>query len=409
MARSAPNQPGIIALLSAVTTATADKSGALAPGMTLVGGEPLLEHQISALRGQGISRFLLEVDSVAGSLLELADRLRARGCQIEFVRSTGDLQKAVDHNNALFVQTEALYLSDDLLGSMLAQKTPFIATVDGRDENAAFERMDLNTRWAGVALISAGTIASLENLPEGWSITSSLLRQAMRAETRLLALPQRHIQDGKLKQISSAAEADLLSRQILVDRSARQGGIVERRIFAPIAARLATLIWRHPSGSNGVDLVTMILAVATVPLAATGWITAAIIAAIVAMFGMSIRAAVRDLDQDTGFAKWMQPVCWVLLAGAAVAAARTDYGYSGHEIYAVTVMLGLALLSQQLNLPVWAQHVLKSPAVLALTLLCCVLILGFAESVQWISLAQIGALLVAKWSPNLAGKKAKQA
>jgi hypothetical protein len=409
MARSAPNQPGIIALLSAVTTATADKSGALAPGMMLVGGEPLLEYQISALRGQGISRFLLEVDSVAGSLLELADRLRARGCQIEFVRSTGDLQKAVDQNNALFVQTEALYLSDDLLGSMLAQKNPFIATVDGRDENAAFERMDLNTRWAGVALISAGTIASLENLPEGWSITSSLLRQAMRAETRLLALPQRHIQDGKLKQISSAAEADLLSRQILVDRSARQGGIVERRIFAPIAARLAPVIWRHPSGSDGVDLVTMILAVATVPLAAAGWIIAAIIAAIVAMFGISIRAAVRDIDQDTGFAKWMQPVFWVLLAGAAVAAARTGYGYSGHEIYAVTVMLGLALLSQQLNLPVWAQHVLKSPAALALTLLCSVLILGFAESVQWISLAQMGALLVAKWSPNLARKKAKQA
>ena len=116
MARAASNQPGIIALLSAVSSGNADKSaGPAIVDDTSSAGNRCLNIRYRRYERQGVSRFLLEVDSVAGSLLELADRLRAKGCNIEFVRSTADLQKAVGRNDVLFVQTEAVFLSAGLL------------------------------------------------------------------------------------------------------------------------------------------------------------------------------------------------------------------------------------------------------------------------------------------------------
>jgi NDP-sugar pyrophosphorylase family protein len=89
MALSELSRTNIIALLSAAN-ATDDLSVGFA--MTLAGGEPLLAHQISALRNHGITRFLIEVDSVSGALLTLADKFKNSGCSIDFVRSASDLQ-----------------------------------------------------------------------------------------------------------------------------------------------------------------------------------------------------------------------------------------------------------------------------------------------------------------------------
>lgn len=406
MVLSEQSRTNFIALLSAAN-ATDDLSAGLA--MALAGGEPLLAHQISALRNQGITRFLIEVDSVSGALLTLADKFKRSGCSVDFVRSASDLQPFLRLNESLLVQSEALYLSSDLLDNLLAESAPFIATLDGRDENAAFERMDLNTRWAGLAIIGASTVSSLGALPEGWSITSSLLRQAMQDRVRLVPLPQQHVQTGRLRLISTANDADQLSQQILLGRGRRHNGFVETKIFGPLAARLAPYVWRSPSGPNLVDISTVAFGSASLGLAVIGWNISAISTAILAIFLNILRSTTRDTARNVGLSKFVEPIIWGVLGIGAITAAHGDYSYSSDGIFAAITMTGLALLAQQLNLPQWGRYALKSPALLALALLAATPIAGFALAAQWISITQLAALILAKWAHKLPAKKAGQA
>ncbi len=377
--------------------------------MALVGGQPLLAHQMAALHAIGISRFLIEVDSVPGELLALADRYRDMGFHVEFVRSAADLQNLLGMTEQLAVQAEALYLAPDVLRHLLVEKAPYLLTVDGRDENAGFERMDLNTRWAGWAILDARTVASLGPLPDGWSVTSSLLRQAMQDRVKMMPLPQQSVQEGRVRLITSPSDADILSRQILAGRARRFGGFIENRIIAPIAARLAPIIWRSSSGSDVVDGATVVASVGSLALAITGWTMSALAVAVFTIILGCLRVTLRDSNQERGLARWVQPISWLLLSAAAVAAGYDDLIYSSDGAYGATVMVGLLLLAQQLNLPVWAQNVLKSPALIVIVALLITPLLGFAQAVRWISLGQLAALIVAKWAHSFRTKKPKQA
>ncbi len=406
MALTEQSRTTVIALLSAANATGDDQNAPAGLAMALAGGEPLLSHQINALRHQGITRFLIEVDSVSGALLALADRFKNSGCSIDFVRSASDLQPFLRLNEFMLVQSEALYLSSGLLGTLILEPGPFIATLDGRDENAAFERMDLNTRWAGLAVIGASTVSSLGTLPEGWSITSSLLRQAMQDRVRFVPLSQQNVQTGELRLISTAADAAILSGQILIGRGRRHNGFIETKIFGPIAARIAPYIWQSPSGANLVDVFTVVTAIASLGLAAIDWNISAISAAILTIFLNVVRTTTRDPERNRGIAKWVEPFIWLLLGIGAVAAARGDFSYSSDGTFAAIIFTGLALLAQQLNLPKWAEFVLKSPALLAITALIVTSVAGFAQAAQWIAVTQLGALIVAKWAHKLPGKRA---
>lgn len=393
------------ALLSATNIAGDGRGGAMA----LVAGQPLLAHQIDALHAVGVSRFLLEVDNVPGELLALADRYRGMGHNVDFVRSASDLKEKLGMTEPLIVQAEALYLAPDLLHDLLAEDAPYLLTLDGRDENSTFERMDLNTRWAGWAILDAPTIASLEPLPDGWSISSSLLRQAMQDRVTMVSLPQQNIQQGFVRLMTSASDADLLSKQILTGRARRFGGLIESKVFAPVAARIAPLIWKSRLGSNAVDGAMVAFAGGSLALAATGWTISFLVLAIGAIFINRLRAILRDADQERGVSRWVQPISWLLLGAAAIVAGYDDFSYSSDGAYAATIMIGLLLLSQQLNLPVWAQNMLKSPALLAIAALTGTFAMGFAQSAQWISLVQLAALIVAKWAHSFGAKKANTA
>jgi hypothetical protein len=405
MAFTEQSRTSIIALLSSANASGDVQNNPGGMAMALAGGEPLLAHQITALRQHGITRFLIEVDSVSGALLELADKFKSSGCAIDFVRTASDLQPFLRLNELVLVQSEALYLSSGLLGDLIAESSLFIATLDGREENAAFERMDLNTRWAGLALVGASTVSSLGTLPEGWSIASSLLRQAMQEHVRFVPLPQHQVQAGELRLINTAADAENLSQQILIDRGRRHSGFIETKIFGPIAARLAPHIWKSPSRHDLVDASNLLFGCTSFGLATIGWNISAISAAIMTIFLNVVRTATRDTEEIRGMSKWIELLVWLLLGVGTVAVARDDFSYPNDGVFAAITMIGLALLAQQLDLPNWAQNVLKSPALLAITTLVLTPIIGFVQASRWISLAQLGALIVAKWPHKLPRKK----
>lgn len=400
--------PTIALLSAAAATDAATQSGANKTN-EIVGGQSLLEYQISILARAGISRFLVEVDNVTGALLRLADDNSRKGRSVEFVRSGSDVQRLLPQPERLWVQSEALYLAPPILGELLNHRDTFIVTLDGRNENEAFERIDLNTRWAGVALVGSDTVRALQDLPDGWSITSSLLRQALQDKVAFCPLRQQHVQDGDVRIIRSAEDVDALNQHILVNRRDDRWGYFESSVLGPLSSRIAPAIWQSSFGEPIVAGFSLLLAATSLAFGVLGWGTAAVAAGLVAIIFNILREAVVGPDDSRTILNAAPMATWVLLGLSALATAQADMSYSSDGMFAAITVVGLALLAQQLALPVWAQNLLKSPALLAVSALVMTPFGGFAQAMQWIGIGQLGVMIAAKWQRKAQEKKAKQA
>lgn len=361
-------------------------------------GEPILAHQIAALRKAGIHKFLIEVDSVSGSLIAMADRLTKSGCEISFVRSIHDVLDKIGDSDLVIVQAESVYIAQDLLVELFRLPGAFIATVDGRDENKAFERMDLNTRWAGLAITSVTTVANIGELPDGWSMTSSLLRQAMQDEVAQRALKQSELQDGRLRRIISVTDAETLATELMAERAGREPGLVETHVFTPFAAKIASSLWHTNSRSAYSDTVTVLLGVASVGLAGAGWITVAVGAAIAGIFANSVRLALGSEQSENELSRMITPAIWVLLGVALIWATSGDAYQTTDGAFAGGTVFGLAVLARHLRLPEWARKSLQSPALIAVLLLLMAPIAGVYAAAKLIGALQLCMLIIAKWN-----------
>ncbi len=388
-------QPSRVALLSA---ASASEGGAALPN---AGEQSVLAHQIAALRSVGVRKFLIEVENVSGALLAMADRLTKAGNSVDFIRLAPDLQTKLHGSDILIVLAEGTYIAPKLLATLLEHSGAFISTVDGRTENAAFERMDLNTRWAGLGVIPINSVAKIGALPEGWSITSSLLRQAMQDNVSQLPLKQSYLQDGDLRRIDLAADAEKLTSEIMARRAAREPGFVEARIFAPVATRLAKILWPISARIALSDGATLLLGAASGALAGFGFVTGAAVAAIAAMLANAVRLALGNAEQNQRGLDFVETVLWLLLAFALILATSTDVFQSSEGLFAGSVVAGLALLARQLRLPDWAKKTLQSPALIVLSVMLTHSISGIATAAKAVAIVQLLLLIVAKWDHKI--------
>lgn len=380
-----------VAVLSA---AASSESGAPIP---TIGGETILWHQISALRRVGIRKFLIEVDSVQGALLAMADKLTQEGNAVDFTRSAQDLQSKLGDADNIIVQAEGIYIAPQLLAALIEQNSKFVATIDGRSENEAFERMDLNTRWAGLAVLPAHTVERIGVLPDGWSLTSSLLRQAMRDGIAQQAVKQTHMQDGDLCRVDSPEQAEKLAHTILLQRAGQEPGFIEARIFGPLSAKFAPSLWRLDSRALLTNGTVVGFGVVSLALTGLDWTAGAIGAAIAAIFANSLRQTVNDSDLGNSLDGWIEPILWTLLSAALIRATTTDVLQFGDGLFAGCVVVGLAILARHLRLPDWAQKALQSPALTALSLLLLSSTAGIASAAKWVGAVQLALLIAAKW------------
>ena len=297
-----------IALLSAMGASVTGE-----PTMPLLFGQPTLAFQIEQLRKHGIEHFWVEVDTLPGAIVALADRLRKQDVVIDFVRSPQELSGKLDPNALLFVQAESIIADDELLAQMLAYNKPIVATVDGRDENDYFERIDLNTRWTGLAQLDRRTIDGIAALPDGWSIGSSLLRQALQDGVEHRLIKQDMIQSGKLRKISGPTDVDRLTKTLLKSRTEGLTGFIEARIFGRIARKLAPLIWPLKSGNLIVDGIAFAVALAASGIALAGFGAAAAAFGLLAILVLCVRYSLQTNDNVELLYRAVGAAAWTIL------------------------------------------------------------------------------------------------
>ena len=397
-----------IALLS--VTGEGNGGNELLPGTArqdLAGGS-LIEHQITTLARAGISKFLIEVENYGGSLTALADRCRIKGLVVVFVRTGADIQSFVEASDRIWVQSSQLYVQFGLIETLTKATENFVATVDSRDENTAFERIDLNTRWAGVSVVGQDTIATLRDLPDDWSIISSLLRQSVLAQIPMRPVSQQHITNGTLTVLTAPQDFSELNRQILRRRVASRSGFVESQLFGPVLARIVPVIWQNPVAVTITKFASPILALVALALGFGNFATAACIAAFIAIAANSLCLAVTDDVDDHSHIQSVSVITWALIILAMLSAVYMQSSYRGDGLFVAFAVSALAYLTQKMALPKGAKQLLHSPAALTIFAASGSALLGLIQALEWIMVLQLTVLIFVSLRNDNIGKKAKE-
>lgn len=225
-------------------------------------GKPMLFHQIKQLQRIGFGELAVAVETIPAGLPALLEQFRADGLLIKLSRSGQDVAAFAAGAGRVLVKDASIWLADDILLQLLSGGGRQIAVVPEGPALGAFERIDLNRRWAGAALLDATLLQQSANLPEGWSLASFLLRSAVQAGCSDLII---ELRDGaSIPQHLSTAQTPVLERALRPERAAM--GMIDRGLFAladKAVGRWGAGQWYKPLAScsySTLAITTLILA-----------------------------------------------------------------------------------------------------------------------------------------------------
>lgn len=311
-------------------------------GLFQLFGGSVLAHQARQLQELGVRRFIIAAGEAPGALSQLLDDLRRRGNEAIVVRSPAELATRVAGDDRLLVMADGLWCDTQLLADFFRLPAPQVAVVDDGANSGAFERIDLNHRWAGLALVTGRSAAALGALPPDWSTESALMRQALRDGAPRVVIPGRQVSDGQVRIVGTAGGAALIEGEAL-DRSSGEAGPVERWLFAPLGSRLLRGSWHQPQARTAFMLAPPALAALALVVAVLGSAVAASLIAVLALGARSLWAMWARLPTAEVSRLPVEEVTWILLMLALI----PFFGAPPGEAIARTLMLGgLAALAR---------------------------------------------------------------
>jgi hypothetical protein len=354
----------IIALLCIGDVSPAD--GDVALPLTPLFGQPMIHHMIKALQRLGIDQFYVGVDSVPGALLSYRDAIAKEGLDLSFVREPSAVAALFEGDmRALVLRADTIW-DVQLVERALQHNRPLIATVEERAENQIFERIDLNNRWAGMAILERGTLDALTQLPEGWDMASALLRQALQDDVKLWPLKQNEIQTGSVRRIGNAG--DLAAAQSALMASPAGGSeTLESRLLSPVLARFAPAIWSVSWGPGLAEFGFPGLAAVAALLAIAGFPVGASVVAAIAVLSSLIRSLARSAEYRADGFDWIGLAGWGVLSAALMAVLHLTEKSLFEAGFLGLTLTGLSLISVKAKSR--SKFRLLSPLVIALGLI----------------------------------------
>jgi hypothetical protein len=365
-------------------------------------GQPLLHHLVKMLEKLGIQRFFVAIDSMPGALLAYFDWAKEQGIDISCLRNPAELATQIEEDVLVLASTTDTIWHAEILKDALAEKQPLIATVEEHSGNHHFERIDLNNRWSGLAILNVRSLAKLTELPEGWDVGSALLRQAQQDGIKHWPIAQKHLQAGRVHKLLPPDDYARRLEQVSESLGALPNNL-ESRLFAPLSRALRSFIWNTNGSRMTVEWLFPALAGLTAVLAAANIALPAAIAGVVAIFAATLRTDARSLEYQSGKPDPVGSAGWafgVLALGALLfhdAAVLTDALF----LTLATVLLALFTSSYWRKTSVW----LFSPLSIALAVSLGLILGSLVGAIKLLILTELASLSFSQLPPRRDGPR----
>lgn len=208
------------------------EAGALRATLPLA-GRTVLERQVRLAVAAGATRIVLLVERMPPELSAAIDRLRGERLPVHVARSAEEAAEAIDPSDRLVLVGDGAVADAPQIARLAAAEGPTVLTVADGAYGELYERIDANSRWAGLAAVDGAMLRATAAKLRDWDLQSTLLRRALQSGARPLAA------EGPVAILDGRDDLALLERRIISAASSSGGGWASR-LLAPLE-RLLTL------------------------------------------------------------------------------------------------------------------------------------------------------------------------
>lgn len=166
-----------------------DDSGGLRALLPLA-GRTLVEYQVRCAAASGAAPIVVVVERVPQALQDAFERLRLDGIAAFPISDVNDAVSRFEAGSLILLIGDGIAPPIGLVDELAREPGSAVATVADDPEHETFERIDGETRWAGVALVDSQLLGSTAAMLGDWDLQSTLLRRAIQEGARRLAASQ---------------------------------------------------------------------------------------------------------------------------------------------------------------------------------------------------------------------------
>lgn len=200
-------------------------------------GRTVIERQARLAASAGANPVLIVVERLPAALTAAIERLRRDRVPVQLVRSAEEAAEAIDPYDRVLLVGDGAIVPAAQQVRLAAEEGPAVLTVPEGAHGELYERIDAQSRWAGLAAIDGALLQETARMLRDWDLQSTLLRRTLQAGAT-------HVE------ADSAAAVAILDRDQDLDE-------LERRIIA--GADTANLSWSDFLLAPIERLVTLLL------------------------------------------------------------------------------------------------------------------------------------------------------
>jgi hypothetical protein len=207
-----------------------DDSGGLRALLPLA-GRTLLEYQVRCASAAGAAPVVIVVERVPQALQDAFERLRLDGVAVFAASDVSEAMSRFEAGSMILLVGDGIAPPAELVGALASEPEPAVATVPDDEDHASFERIDAESRWAGVALVDSHLLGSTAAILGDWDLQSTLLRRTL--QEGALRLPANDVGGEPLLAETGADLQDFQRKLVVSSRGARPDW-VSRYLLPPI-------------------------------------------------------------------------------------------------------------------------------------------------------------------------------
>ena len=212
-----------------------DDSGGLRALLPLA-GRTLLEYQGRCAAAAGAAPIVVIVQHVPQALQDSFERLRLDGVGVFPVSDVDEAVSRFEAGSMILLIGDGVAPSAELVAAIAEEPEPAVATVPDDEPHSSFERIDAESRWAGVAMVDAHLLGSTAAMLGDWDLQSTLLRRTL--QEGAIRLPAEDSGGDPLLAESAEDLGDFQRRLLIGSRGLRPDWV--SRYLLPPAEEFAT-------------------------------------------------------------------------------------------------------------------------------------------------------------------------
>jgi hypothetical protein len=181
-------------------------------------GRTLLEYQVRCAAAAGAAPVVVVVERVPQALQDAFERLRLDGIGVFPVSDVSEAVSRFEAGSMILLIGDGVAPPVNLVTAFAQEPEPSVGTVPDDEQHQAFERIDGESRWGGVAVVDARLLGSTAAMLGDWDLQSTLLRRAIQDGARRLPLTR---ESGEPLLVEGADQLTDFQRNLI--RSSRGG------------------------------------------------------------------------------------------------------------------------------------------------------------------------------------------